>query len=262
MTIVQSQPEFPLQPPRETLIGLYELTGALVYPDGTDADEPDVPYTEGAKQVWLSHGDDQYGGTADSPQITLYHPVAFRDAVGLPMGTPTFRAGMRCYAWYNRQSGRWEIIAPALNVEQIELSATLMPGDESVSARLTDDPAVREITVYANLADFLGIGRVGSETYGHAATLGLAIWSPVRGRWEILALRAKLTSEGKADGAINTGSSGTVSLWWKDYASGNLVDSGQDVTALNWLWPNIAQGDKVIVSYDRQENRWTVIGAE
>ena len=262
MTIVQSQPDAPLHVPPATLIGLFELTQAMVYPDGTDADEPDVPYTEAAKQVWLDHGDDQYGGIAHSPQTTLYHPTAFRDATALPMGTPTFCAGMRCYAWYNRQSGRWEILAPALNVVRIELSATLMPGDSSVTADLVDDPAKPEITVYVNSADYPGVGRAGSDVYGHAGTLGAAVFSPVRSRWEILTLQAKLISEGKADGAINTGSTGTVSLWWKDYATGNLVDSGENVTALNWLWPNIASGDKVIVAYDRQENRWSVIGTE
>jgi hypothetical protein len=262
MTIAEGEPSAPLPAPPGTLIGLYELTQPLVYPDGTDADEPDVPYSVEAKQVWLSHGDDQYGGIARSPETTLYHPTAFRDAAGLPMATPTFCAGMRCYAWYNRQSGRWEILAPALNLVWIELSATLMPGDLSVTANLVDDPAEPEITVYANLADYLGIGRAGSAVYGHAGTLGLAIWSPVRSRWEIVTLRAKLISEGKADQAIATGSTGTVSLWWKDYATGDLVDSGRDVVALNWLWPSIAQGDKVLVSYDRQENRWTVIGAE
>jgi hypothetical protein len=262
MTIAESQPDAPLPAPPAALIGLYELTQPMVYPDGSDPDEPDVPYTQGAKQVWLSHGNDQYGGTAHSPETTLYHPAAFRDAAGLPLGTPTFCAGMRCYAWYNRQSGRWEIIAPALNFVRIELSATLMPGDASVAANLVDNPAEPEITVYLNSADYYGVGRAGSSTSGHAGTLGLALWSPVRSRWEIFTLQAKLSSEGKADQAITTGATGTVSLWWKDYATGNLVDSGRDVTALNWLGPDIAQGDKVVVSYDRQENRWTVIGAE
>jgi hypothetical protein len=262
MTSAESQSDAPLHAPPGTLIGLYELTQSMVYPDGTHMDEPDVPYTEGAKQVWLSHSDDQYGGTAYSPGTTLYHPTVLRNAAGLPMGTPALCAGMRCYAWYNRQSGRWEILAPALNLARIELSATLMPGDASVAALLIDDPAAPEITVYANAADYYGVGRAGSETPGHAGTLGWAIFSPVRSRWEIAALQAKLLSEGKADEAIATGSTGTVSLWWKDYATGNLADSGRDVTALNWLWPDIAQGKKVLVSYDRQEDRWTVIGAE
>jgi len=260
--MAESEPGVPLPAPPGTLIALFELTQALVYPDGTDPDEPDVPFTPGAKQVWLDHGDDQYGGTAHSPDTTLYHPTAFRDAAGLPTGTPTFCAGMRCYAWYNRQSGRWEIIAPALNLVRIELAATLMPGDTSVTANLVDDPAEPEITVYLTSADYYGVGRAGSGTYGHAGTLGLALWSPVRSRWELVILQAKLISEGKADGAITTGTTGTVSLWWKDYATGNLVDSGHDVTALNWLGPDIAQGDKVVVCYDRQENRWTVIRAE
>jgi hypothetical protein len=262
MTTAESQPDAPLPAPPAALIGLFELTQALIHPDGSNPDEPDVPYTTGAKQVWLSHGDDQYGGTVHSPDTTLYHPTAFRDATGLPLGTPTFSAGMRCYAWYNHQSGRWEIIAPALNVVRIELSATLMPGDPSVTAYLTDDPAVPEITVYVNSPDYYGVGRAGSETHGHAGTLGLAVWSPVRSRWEIFTLQAKLISEGKADESIAAGATGTVSLWWKDYATGNLVDSGQDVTALNWLGPNIAQGDKLLVSYERQENRWTVLAAE
>lgn len=262
MTVPRAEPDALPQAPPSGLVGLYELTQAMVYPDGSDPDEPDVPYTQGARQVWLSHGDDQYGGTAHSPETILYHPTALRDAAGLPMGTPTFCAGMRCYAWYDPQSGRWEITAPALGIVRIELSATLMPGDPSVTATLPDDPAEPEITVYVTSADYHGVGRAGSGTYGHAGTLGWAAWSTARSRWEILALQAKLIAEGKADEAINTGSSGTVSLWWKDYATEQLADSGEDVTALNWLGPNIAQGDKVIVSYDRQEDRWTVIAAE
>ena len=169
---------------------------------------------------------------------------------------------MRCHAWYSRQSGRWEILEPALNVVRIELAATLMPGDSSVAAMLVDHPEEPQLTLHVNAADSPGVGRAGSGPYDHAGTLGHAIFSPVRARWELLDLSAKLIAEGKADEAINAGSAGSVSLWWKDYATGDLVDSGQDVTALNWLWPNIAAGDKVIVSFDRQENRWTIVAAE
>jgi len=242
-------------------IGLYQLTQALVYPDGTDPDEPDVPYTEAARLIWLSHADDQYGDADVSADTTLYHPLAFRNASELPMGTPTFCAGMRCYACYNRQSGRWEIMARAMNVSRIELTDTLMPGDESVAAVLIDDPAQPAITLYVE-DDYHSVGRAGSDTYSHNGTLGHAIFSPVRNRWELLCLQGKLVCEGKADEAINTGNTGTVSLWWKDYATGNLADSGRNVEALNWLCPNIAAADKVIVSYDRQENRWTILAAE
>ncbi len=245
----------------ETPIGLYQLTQELVFPDGTDTDEPDVPYSEAARLVWLSHADDEYGDTDLSPDTTLYHPVALRNASGLPMGTPTLCAGMRCYACYNRQSGRWEIISAAIGVSRIELTASLMPGDESVAAFLIDDPARPAVTLYVD-DDYHSVGRAGSDTYSHNGTLGYAIFSPVRDRWELLCLQGKLVCEGKADDAINTGNTGTVSLWWKDYATGTLADSGENIEAINWLCPNISIGDKVIVSYDRQENRWTVIAAE
>jgi len=247
--------------PTQTPVGLYQLTQELVYPDGTDPDEPDVPYTEQARLIWLSHADDRYGNSDVSPDATLYHPVALRDAAGLPMGTATFCAGMRCYAWYNRQSGRWEIMAAATSVSRIELTATLMPSDSSVTAVLTDDPAEPEVTVYA-ADDHHGVGRAGSETYSHTGTLGYAIFNAVRARWELLCLRSKLICEGKADETINTGDGGRVSLWWKDYSTGNLVDSGENVEALNWICPNISAGEKVVVAYDRQENRWTIIAAE
>ena len=38
--------------------------------------------------------------------------------------------------------------------------------------------------------------------------------------------------------------------------------SGENVTALNWLCPNIVAAEKVIVAYDPHEDRWTVVAAE
>ena len=247
-------------PPEQTRIGLFELTQAMVYPDGTDSTEPDVPYTEQARLVWLNHAGDQYGGTTYSSDVTLYHPTALRDSSGIPVGTPTFCAAMRCYGWYNAQSGRWEILAPPLSLARVELTATLMPGDSSVAAALVDNSDEPAITLHINSDDSPGVGRAGSDTYSHAGTVGYAIWSPVRSRWELLCLHAKLIAEGKTDSAINAGASGTVSLWWKDYSTGALVDSGENVTALNWLGPNLSASAKVIVSYDRHENRWVIVG--
>ena len=50
-----------------------------------------------------------------------------------------------------------------------------------------------------------------------------------------------------------------VNLWWLDSTSGNLVDTGLQVIAWNWLHPDIFSNEKVIVSYDRQEDRWIVL---
>lgn len=246
--------------PQQTRLGLFELTQAMVYPDPDDSTRPDVPYTEEARLVWLNHGNEQYGGTANSPDVTLYYPTALRDGSGIPLGTPPLCAAMRCYAWYNPQSVRWEILTPPPNLARVELTGTLMPGDTSVTAELIDSPYDWEITIYINSPEWPGVGRAGSSTYSHAGTLGYAIWSPMRSRWELSCLQAKLIAEGKTDAAINAGASGTVSLWWKDYSTGNLADSGENVTALNWLGPNLAAAANVIVSFDRQENRWVIVG--
>jgi hypothetical protein len=246
--------------PQQTQLGLFELTQAMVYPDPDDSTRSDIPYTEGARLVWYSHSSEQYGDTTISPNVTLYYPAALRDSSGIPIGTPPLSAAMRCYAWHNPQSVRWEILTPPLNLVRIELTGTLMPGDTSVMAELIDSPDKPEITIDINTPEWPGIGRAGSSNYSHAGTLGYAIWSPVRSRWELVWLQAKLISEGKTDAAINVGASGVVSLWWKDYATGNLVDSGENVTALNWLGPNLGAAAKVIVSYDRHENRWVIVG--
>ncbi|GAG18599.1 unnamed protein product, partial [marine sediment metagenome] len=89
-------------PPR-TLLGLFQLTEAMVYPDGTDPDEADVPYVDNARQVWLNHSSDQYGETSDSPNTTLYHPACFRDGEGLPPSTASFGSGDRVWAVWNMQ---------------------------------------------------------------------------------------------------------------------------------------------------------------
>ncbi len=235
---------------------LFQLTQALVYPDGTDPTEPDVPYTESARQVWYRGSDDAYGYTGDSPDTTLYHPTALRDAAAAPTGQATFHVGMRCHAWYNRQSSRWEIVAPALDIVRVELTATYMPGDTSVAAQFVDMPDEPAFTLYFPTAHPQGVGRAGAGSHG--GTLAYAQYSPLRARFETLTGQFKLTAEGKADAAINTAATGTVSLWWKDYTTGNLVDSGRDITALNWTGPDIATGDNLIAAYDPHEDRWTI----
>ena len=46
-------------------------------------------------------------------------------------------------------------------------------------------------------------------------------------------------------------------------ASGQLVDSGMHVMVRNWLHPYIFEAaSKVIVSYDRQEDRWQLLAVD
>jgi len=176
----------PSQPAR---LGLFELTGPLVVPDPADPDQPDVPYTELAKAVWLDHQQDQYGGTGHSADVTLYHPAAQRDAAGRPWHTPALCAGMRCTAWYNRQSKRWEIIAPSPEVVRFEMTAALSCGG-SAEALLkvfdqdayADDPLQRTITVH----DFSQRFSKMPTASGDAGALGWARWMPDHQAWEIL----------------------------------------------------------------------------
>jgi len=258
--------------PADVRIGIFEMTEKMWYPSDDDppippglGGVPDVPYTLAARRIWVSHADNQYNQKSDSPDTVLYQPTCLRDTGDVAWSTPGYGIGSRVAAVYNRQSGRWEILERPPYTARIELAEgeVYMPGDASVNAHLIDDPDEPVVTVYPASSDHrFGIGRGGSGVHSHGGTQGYATWQPVRRRWELMTLNAKLLCEGKADGYINQGASGTVSLWWKDYATGNLVDSGRNVTALNWCGPGIRPGDCVVVSYDRQEDRWTIIEQE
>ena len=93
--------------------------------------------------------------------------------------------------------------------------------------------------------------------------MAYAVWSPLRERWELLTDQFKLLAEGVAYQTIPARGQGLINLWWLDPAgSGTLVDSGLQVSGWNWLHPLIGSGEKVIVSYDRQEDRWTILAAD
>jgi len=254
--------------PPKTLIGLFELGGAMVYPDGSDPDEPDVPYTEAAKLVWLNHVEDQYGGTDASPEMTLYHPTCFRDDSGLPIGIATFSQGQRCYGWYNRQSGRWEIMAPALDILRFELGEDLTAvaggSSESVvvheSGGILDGDDEMPLTVHDAFGRFYARGGSGSLR----GCMGYAMWLPDMQRWEIISMQEDVWV-GKLDETLNPGGSAAVSLWWPNNTSGVMEDSGKNITAYDWLLASgttLASGSKVIVQYDSQHQKWWVINGE
>ncbi len=251
-----------------TRIGLFELTQAMVYPDGTDQDEPDVPYTEEARQIWLVRSDDQYEGTDVSPDTRLYHPAAFRGDAGQPIGVATFCPGQRCYAWYNPQSGRWEILAAALDVVRFELGDDLT----AVVGGASDSLVVHEVggvlsgddnmplEVYDASGRFYARGGSGSLQ----GCLGYAIWMPDMQRWEIVALQQNVWV-GKLDATLSPGGSATVSLWWPNDTTGAMEDSGKDITAHDWLLASgttLSGGSKVTVQYDPQHGKWWITGGE
>ncbi len=199
---------------------------------------------------------------------------------GYAYGPPAFGVGDRVFCRWNDQSNRWEIEAPAPNICRVELQETFMPVQGEVQATISDaadDSAPQTITVYRSddYCGGFGVGRAGQEELGETpgplqcgGTHAYAIWSPSRGCWEFLSDQFKLVAEATAYDDLPTGATGRVNLWWLDYAGSDrpltfdLVNSGQQVLALNSLFPDIKCGEKCIVSYDRQEDRWTVLAAD
>jgi len=277
------------QGPPQSHRAIFELTEAMTYPDPTDApddhfDREPTPSAK-ARMVWCHQHDPgdvdaegnpicTYGGTGHSQEVVVWHPTARRSdgyrsyeslPAGYACGTPALAAGERVACQWNRQSGRWEIEAPALNIWRVELKNTFMPIQGQVEVALSDAASDQTITVFRPDTHRAGIGRAGGQSDAgqqYDGTHAYAVWSPVRQRWEFLTDQFKLLAEATAYDAFPTGSRGRVNLWWLDYPSGELVNSGLEVLAENWLHPHICCGEKVIVSYDRQEDRWTILAAD
>ena len=278
---------FQAPPPAHRAI--FELTEAMTYPDldGAPTDHFDrdpTPFAK-AKMVWCHQHDSDdvnangtpvcsYGGTEHSQEVVVWHPTAYRgdgygSYAGVPpgyaCGTPTFAVGEHVACQWNRQSGRWEIEAPALNIWRVELTDLFMPIQDQAPVRLSDAATDLPLTVFRPDTHRAGVGRAGGQGPGgqqYDGTHAYAVWSPVRQQWEFLTDQFKLLAEATAYDAIEAGGQGRVNLWWLDYPSGTLVNSGLDVLAENWLHPAIACGEKLIVSYDRQEDRWTILAAD
>ena len=171
------------------------------------------------------------------------------------------------YAKYFPGPNRWEIIDMNDNVRLFELLADVMPADQAsgdtVIGFFLDDPDETEITLYFYERYPLGIGRNGKTDPSYAGTEGYATYNYLNERWEIVCGNFKTVCEGVAVDQIANGATGTISLWWMDYDNAPaLKDSAQDIEALNWASAQVESGDFVIVSCDRQENRWTIIEAE
>jgi hypothetical protein len=197
---------YPHDEPHAPRVALFQLTSPLVYPDldGAGAEHFTVEPTPcaTARQVWC-HGFDpddktpegeplrSYGGADNSREETIYHPAARRNAAGYAVGHPAFRAGDRVFCLWNRQSGRWEVLAPPLDVWRFELKTALQPGLSATAYLLPFDEAYAEdakveFEVYDALVCTFR-GRARSESRPGAQ--GYARFMPDSGRWEITAMQ-------------------------------------------------------------------------
>ena len=177
--------------PPAALVALFELTEPLQFP-GEGDDEPDVPYSENARLVWLLPAD-TYGGVDHARPQTLYHPTVLRSA-GAAVGVAPLCVGQRCYAWFNRQSGRWEALAMPLLWRRFEMTAALTCGTsatalafayDAAGQKITAGPPAETIAVHDALACFSKMPTAN----GDPGALGLALFWPDRGRWEIAAMQ-------------------------------------------------------------------------
>jgi len=189
---------------RSGRLQLFQLATDLVYPtipvDPTVFTVEPTPYTEEAQLVYCYQADaadldgsgnkirsydvDPDTPDADSKVYTLWHPTVFRDANGWAIGQPTFFIGDQVLARWNRQSTRWEIVAPACDVWAFELKETLTQWtggivdaylrlwDISLRDYVTDCTREFEVADRRDVGYFGAVGATGSaKIKGNGASL-------------------------------------------------------------------------------------------
>jgi hypothetical protein len=273
--------------PPGTRVALFQLSGELCYPDLAGAGisqytvEP-TPYAA-ATMIWCCQFSplDQdgsgnpicsYGGTSLAATETIYHPGAFRNSNGYAMGLPSFGPGDRVWAVFNRQSGRWEILAPALGIWRFELAGYLMPGGSATAYLLPYGNGVYaantqvELTVYdAIFGTLRGQAAVGSTP----GTRGYAQYFPDSGRWEILTLEQKARwirfSLAQDMGYQGSAAQATVLGYWD--GENPAPQQGQQVTVRNiavtgqYLFSGLT-GNVGIASYDVGIDQYWIVQLE
>lgn len=263
-------------PPPTVHLGLFELSGPLVYPEPNDPDATGAPYTEAASPVWYLSGDDQYGGANLGEPTTLYFPQALRDAEGRPLGTPALGPSMRCHAHFNPQSGRWEILAAALGMLRFEMTAALECGMSAPALpRLcVGGPIVAEdrtVTVHDTTRRFSKMATAS----GDVGALGWAHWLPDRQGWEILDMQ----TPGAFFGALKDDLSRSDASAVVEVVAGTGVldgynvfgeNFGNEITAYNPpgggnrtdYWYSGAAGDRVLCRWDIRGAKYSIVAVE
>jgi hypothetical protein len=230
-----------MQVPGPPAVALFELTSTLSYPNlegaGTTHYTVEPSPWATARMVWCHQfqTSDQnaadnpirsYGGSSLGQECTIYHPAARTNRNGYAVGLPTFASGDRVFCVWNRQSGRWEILAPPLDLWRFELKDGLTPGGSATAYLLpyTDDYGEDrnvEFTVYDALDGTLrGRGRTDTiEGYQ-----GYARLMPDSQRWEIVTMEhpARWIRFALTAAMSNQDSSGVASVL--DYWDGNNPD--------------------------------------
>ncbi|MEX2187515.1 MAG: hypothetical protein WD875_12005 [Pirellulales bacterium] len=163
-------------PPCMTLV---EMIGAMSV--GQTGGVDDDAISGAARMVTYSRTDNAYDAPAGQPEITVYHSLGRRDGGGTPIGPPPLAIGERGWAFFNAQSGRWELVERDRGPWRFELTGTLSPGGSATAELVAWNGSAwattgDSITVYDSLAMF----------GGGAGARGLIVWSADSQRWEII----------------------------------------------------------------------------
>ncbi len=162
-------------PPCMTLV---EMTGAMAVGQTGGVDDDALSGT--ARFVTYLRSDNAYDAPAGQPEITVYHSLGRRNGSGTPIGPPPLAAGERGWAFFNAQSGRWELVERDGGPWRFELSAALSPGG-SATAELVAWNGSAWATTGESIAVYDSLDMFG----GDAGARGLIVWSADSQRWEV-----------------------------------------------------------------------------
>jgi hypothetical protein len=262
-----------------TVIGLFQLTEPLVWPEAGNPAASDVPTTANARLLWLNVPQNRYGGLLYGRPHLLYFPTTARDGSGIAVGMPPLVPGDRCHAWFNRQSGRWELLAAATRWCRFEMTAALLCGQSAPATaycytwggeRIAGQPPAQQIIVHDEHARFSKMQTAA----GDPGAMGIAQFAADRGRWEILSMETPGDFWGILLGDLHQWlACQTVRLAPNGIWSGYNVfgpKHGNEILVFNppgggnhaLYWWQAAAGDRVLCRWDIRRGKYWFVAVE
>lgn len=209
----QDGASFRISEPRRLEIRVFQATKAPEFlaftRDGATLYEPTISFE--AAPVYTPFSEIAVGSAQPTPRENLRRTADSSESVRQRVYDPSFlerlnvdktltqndlplafyapyRVGDRLNAFWNRTSGRWEVLAPPeFNVVRFQLTSTLASGSVASAAALYFDSATQTFVdggLNIAVADFLG------RFHGAVGTRGYARRFADRDAWEIFALDA------------------------------------------------------------------------
>ena len=164
-------------PPCLVLVVLTEQL-SIGQTSGTDDDSTSAA----ASIVHYDRDSNDYITATELAPITVYHVLTDHDTLNDPVGAAPLGPGDRAWAYFNSQSGRWEILHQPSTTARFELTADLTYGSSAAAERIIWNSTTSQyetsgqsITVYDAFCNFNSV----------TGCRGLARFWPDSGRWEI-----------------------------------------------------------------------------